>query len=159
MALLVKAGLFSSALADLLGRAKLVLPPLRRIRDKIQPECDRLLDELKTRYSRHIDLGRPARRAIDEYDWPGNWDELRKTLESAFLTCVRGEIAPEDLRLGQWFEPDTDDLNLRRRSRDLEKQILLKAYALHSGNQVQMARALGISRGSLQYKMAKYGLQ
>ncbi|MCE9598420.1 MAG: hypothetical protein K8S54_10670 [Spirochaetia bacterium] len=156
---LARAGLFSSALADLLKGGQFVLPPLRKARDIIRVEGDRILADLQKRYNRQIELGVAARRAIEAYDWPGNWAELRKTLESAFLTASGGEISPEDLRLGQWVEPDSDDLNLRRRARDLEKQILLRAYALHSGNQVQMARALGISRGSLQYKMTKYGLQ
>ncbi|HNL00326.1 MAG TPA: helix-turn-helix domain-containing protein, partial [Leptospiraceae bacterium] len=47
----------------------------------------------------------------------------------------------------------------RRRTADLERRLILEAYSLHAGNQVHMARALGISRGSLQYKLAKYGLQ
>ena len=85
------------------------------------------------------------------HDWRGNWRELKNTLESAFLMSAGTVIQAADLRLGLWTVPeDWDDLNLRKRSAEVEKNLLLRAYSLHAGNQVQMARALGISRGSLQ---------
>ncbi len=150
---------FQKGLYSILKKGEVVIPPVRARQEQIVLEAERLLAGFRRRYRREISLEAGARQALQEYEWPGNWRELKGSLESAFLMCSGSVIRREDLRLGesdQWDE--SDQLNLRKRSRELEKQLLLQAYALHGGNQVQMARALGISRGSLQYKMEKYGM-
>ena len=53
---------------------------------------------------------------------------------------------------------DEEDLDLRKSVENLEKQKILQAMKLFSGNQMRMSKALGISRGSLQYKMKQMGL-
>jgi transcriptional regulator with PAS, ATPase and Fis domain len=53
---------------------------------------------------------------------------------------------------------DDEDLDLRRSVEILEKHKVLHAMKLFSGNQMRMSKALGISRGSLQYKMKQMGL-
>ena len=53
---------------------------------------------------------------------------------------------------------DDEDLDLRRSVEFLEKQKVLHAMKLFSGTQMRMSKALGISRGSLQYKMKHMGL-
>jgi len=157
---LAREGLFSDGLFEYLRQRRYVLPPVRKQREAILNEAERILDELRSRYNRRITLGPLAGKAIESYDWPGNWHELKTTLESSFLMCAGNEILVDDLRLGRWSDlTEPDDLNLRTRTGGMEKQLLLRAYALHGGNHVQMARALGISRGSLQYKLTKYGLQ
>ncbi len=142
-----------------LEAGRLELPPVRAVKGRIEEEAGRLLASFRARYRREMELESGALDAMLRHDWRGNWRELRNTLESAFLMSVSGRIRAEDLRLGLWTAPeDWDDLNLRKRSEEMEKGLLLRAYSLHGGNQVQMARALGISRGSLQYKLEKYGM-
>ena len=137
----------------------LQLPPVRVSRTRLAEEAHRLMEGFRARYHREVELADNALDAMARYGWPGNWRELKNTLESAFLMASGGRIDAQDLRLGLWTSPeDWDDLNLRKRSREMEKSLLLRAYALHGGNQVHMARALGISRGSLQYKLEKYGM-
>ena len=156
---MVGEGAFEQGLYRILEKGRVILPPLRVCRDFIPNEAERILEDLRRRHFRNVSLGGEAVEALLNYDWPGNWREMRWALESAFFTCSNGEISRDDLRLGAWSRrEDFDDLNLRRRSEELEKSLILRAYALHGGNQVQMARALGISRGSLQYKMDKYQL-
>ena len=156
---MAKAERFLRGLYRILEAGKVVLPPLRVRKDRLEEEVERLLGGFRARYRRDVRLDSGALDAMLKYEWRGNWRELRNTLESAFLMTADSAIRREDLRLGLWAAPeDWDDLNLRRRSEEFEKSLLLRAYSLHSGNQVQMARALGISRGSLQYKLEKYGL-
>jgi hypothetical protein len=150
---------FLRGLHQMLVPGQVVLPPVRARRDRIEEEVERLLESFRQRYHRDVRLTEAALGAMLRHDWRGNWRELKNTLESAFLMAAGTTIRPEDLRLGLWTVPeDWDDLNLRKRSAEVEKNLLLRAYSLHAGNQVQMARALGISRGSLQYKLEKYGL-
>ena len=150
---------FLPGLNELLWKNVVSLPPLRNCLAKLENEVYRLMNIFHENYRRKVTLSPEAQNALSKYHWPGNWRELKNTLESAFLMASENLIHKKDLRLGRWAAPeDWDDLNLRRHSEAVEKMLLLRAYALHSGNQVQMARALGISRGSLQYKMDKHRL-
>jgi transcriptional regulator with AAA-type ATPase domain len=155
--LLAEEGGFVPGLLHLLESGMIVLPPLRAVKQKLEEEVFRILDQLRRRHGRSIEISPAALDKMKNYLWPGNLRELEAVLESAFLQS-EGVIEPEDLRMGDWNQEETDDLNLRNRTRDLEKSLILRAYALHGGNQVHMARALGISRGSLQYKLEKFGL-
>ena len=148
---------FLSGLHKILQKNTIVLPPLRVCLDRLEEEVERLMCVFREKYRRDVSIDAQALEALVDYHWPGNWYELRNTLESAFLMSAENAILKGDLRLGLWETPeDWDGLNLRRHSEAVEKGLLLRAYALHAGNQVQMARALGISRGSLQYKLEKY---
>ena len=155
---MAEAGRFQSALLRLLRAGEMLLPPVRNQKDRIPEESERLMEGFRRQYGRSISLTGEALEALRQYDWPGNWQELRDTLRSAFLLCPGSELRKVDLQFGNWNQGQADDLNLRDRTAELEKSLLLQAYALHGGNQVQMARALGISRGSLQYRMNKLGL-
>ena len=150
---------FLPGLYRMLQSNRLEMAPLRKHLDQLPVEVERMLATFQDRYGRDIRLAPESMKALLAHPWPGNWQELRSTLESAFLLCSGSTIRVEHLMLGQRRGVgEGDDLNLRKQSRKLEESLLLQAYALHGGNQVQMARALGISRGSLQYKMEKYGL-
>ncbi len=156
---MVQAEKFLRGLHQMMKVAQVVLPPVRARRERIEEEVERLLVSFRLRYQRDVHLHGDAMQAMLRHEWRGNWRELKNTLESAFLMSAGTMIQASDLRLGLWTVPeDWDDLNLRKRSAEVEKNLLLRAYSLHAGNQVQMARALGISRGSLQYKLEKYGL-
>lgn len=155
---MARAGQFDSGLAEVLTSHRMVLPPLRKQGAEIGLEADRHLRRLFGKYSRNVVLSDDGRRVLEEYDWPGNLVELHATLEAAYLMSREGVIGPGDLKPGLWHRADQDDLNLRRRTEELELQLILQAHALHGGNQVHMARALGISRGSLQYRLARIGL-
>ena len=156
---MVGAGLFEKGLYNILKKNEVVLVPLRFQGSELSVEIRRLLESFRVKYRRDISISDDAVSALLEYDWPGNWRELCEVLESAFQVCSGGVVKPEDLRLGNALQSaGEDDLNLRKRLAVLEKELLLQAYSMHGGNQVHMAKALGISRGSLQYKFEKYGL-
>jgi hypothetical protein len=152
-------GGFIPSLYGRLEKNRIVLPPVRSCRADLPAEVKRILGGLESRYRRRVALSDEAMEAIVHYDWPGNYDELKSVLESTFLLCTGEIIEAPDLRIVP-YEPADDwgDLNLRKRIEEAERGLIMKAFALHAGNQVHMARALGISRGSLQYKMQKYGL-
>lgn len=150
---------FLPGLHDLLWKNSVTLPSLRNCLDHLSGEVNRLMGIFKEKYRRDVNLSPEVYDIFSKYSWPGNWRELKNTLESAYLMVSENTIYKKDLRLGHWSTPEEwDVLNLRKHSETMEKMLLLRAYALHAGNQVQMAKALGISRGSLQYKLDKYRL-
>lgn len=91
-----------------------------------------------------------------------NFVELRSVILSGILTCRTKIVDVSDLLVGRNRMdieiPDAEDLDLRRGIEALERQKILLAMRIFSGNQIRMAKALGISRGSLQYKMKQLGL-
>jgi len=159
---LADAGRFSAALLKRCER-RLVLPPLRQLdRAVLSLEIDRQLSQFTERYGRQVELSMEARELLLSQEWPGNLNELTLVLELAFLSCQQDGAIPvaavqKGLALGG-ASAGKDDLDLRSRLGQLERSLILQAHILHGGNQVQMARALRISRGSLQYKLEKMGL-
>ncbi|MDH5656929.1 MAG: hypothetical protein OEZ34_13530 [Spirochaetia bacterium] len=152
-------GKFLSLLEKKITKNSIVLPPLRKCRQFLVEEARKLAERFNIIYGRKVNLHESVEDAILSFDWPGNWDQFKTALESSYLMCSDGEITDADLKIFKEDEKeDWGDLNLRRRTEELERSLILKAYSLHGGNQVHMSRALGISRGSLQYKMQKYHL-
>ncbi|MBE7413436.1 MAG: hypothetical protein HS129_15480 [Leptospiraceae bacterium] len=93
-----------------------------------------------------------------------NLRELRNVLEHAMLSAKSEKIGVEEVSFSSKSglktigSQDIEDMNIRRCVLALERQKILLANKLFSGNQIRMAKALGISRGSLQYKMKKMEL-
>ena len=90
-----------------------------------------------------------------------NLEDLRNSIEEAVLNSGSGEIRNSDLKKegSKGISlPDPEDLDLRKAVEAVERQKVLLADKLFGGNQIRMAKALGISRGSLQYKLKNLGL-
>ena len=157
---MVEFGKFSAQLHRFLQTTTILLPPLRVKKNRLLAECNRFLRHLSQKYTRKATFTSEAEENLVQYDWPGNWHELKSTLESAFHLSKDKVIDIDDLRfIRDGANLHVGSLDLRRSLKQLEKKIILQAYSLHAGNQVQMARALGISRGSLQYKLQRYHLE
>ncbi|MBE7440688.1 MAG: hypothetical protein HS115_19750 [Spirochaetales bacterium] len=159
---LAAAGRFSG---ELLARCqqKFVLPPLRQLDSQVLArEIQRQLGLLMERYGRQAELSPDGLNLLLDQDWPGNLNELTLVLELAFLSCQQdGAMSAAAVQKGLALRGDSarkDELDLRSRLGQLERSLILQAHILHGGNQVHMARALRISRGSLQYKLEKMGL-
>ncbi len=97
-----------------------------------------------------------------ERDYPNHFTDLKNILLSGILKskgnrieemALEGDISK--LNLGV---PDAEDLDLRSGIQALERQKILNAMRIFSGNQIRMAKALGISRGALQNKMKQLGI-
>lgn len=107
-------------------------------------------------------LAPAAEKELSTRVYQENFVELRNRILSGILTCRTQTVEVSDLEVGkirmELEIPDAEDLDLRRGIEALERQKILLAMRIFSGNQIRMAKALGISRGSLQYKMKQLGL-
>lgn len=157
---MVSAGQFNSDLYNLLKQNQVLVQPLRfQSNQDMVIEAERFLLGLFQKHHREVKLSTEAAALLSGYEWPGNLDEFYKTLEAAYFLSRSDSIRSDDLHFGLWYRTEANDLDLREQTEDLERKLLLKAYSLHGGNQVHMARSLGISRGSLQYRWVRLGLQ
>jgi two-component system nitrogen regulation response regulator GlnG len=156
------------------------LPPLRERGDDlpllIRHYVRRFANEL------HKDVREVAPETLARligYSWPGNIRELQNVLKQALLRAAGPILLPEFLPAA--FEnaagdaPDADDFNvtafideqLRAGTvglyglalRRLEGVLLTRVLRHTGGNQVQAARLLGITRGSVRTKIRDLGLR
>lgn len=109
-------------------------------------------------------LSKEALNKLKYSGYPGNLEELRNLLGNAIWRSRGLEVGLDEVlgvgseNLVQMDMPTSDDLDLPKSIEALERQKILHAQKLFSGNQLRMAKALKISRGSLQYKMRNLGL-
>ncbi len=137
------------------------LPPLRERREDIPL----LVNHFVERTVR--ELGWPCPKVTDEamelmcaYRWPGNIREMRNVIERAVLLCDTGNITPENLPreiIGK--APRPRDESGGSALEGYEKAMIVRALEENDWNQTRAARALGISRDNLRYRLRKYGIR
>jgi len=181
LAEMVGAGEFRGDLYYRLGIVTITLPPLR---DRAE-DLPLLVDHFLKRFSPEMgkDVDRVAPDALDvlrRHPWPGNIRELQSVLRQALLRAkgpvlvpeflpasVRGEEGPADPSPPSFdWEGFLED-RLRAGSHDLhaeslsviERSLITRVLRHTGGNQVQAAKLLGISRGSLRTKIRTLGIQ
>ena len=111
-----------------------------------------------------------ARLVLERHSWPGNVRELENALGHASMMAEGDEIDVGDLPAGL-FESEQAAPNGSNRPAESpapgeaggsfaehERQLVVSALDQAQGNQSQAARALGIGRDALRYKMKKFGL-
>ena len=155
----VKLGRFREDLFYRLNVVELNLPPLRERREDILPLAGRFVTEFARGRSR---LSEPTGRCLEKYAWPGNVRELRNAMERAVLLS-RGELILPDHLPARVLEAgksaptvETSDLE---RLEEIERQAIVQALRQHNGNRTETARALGISRRTLIYKLQRFRQQ
>lgn len=143
----------------------IVLPPLRERRDDIPPLVDYFLTYFAER------LGVPRREiepaalsTLEQYNWPGNIRELMNVIESAYTFGRSVQIARADLPMPMTLlavparPAETPAASSSLSFADAERDLIVRALTSTSGNKLQAAKLLGISRKKLYAKIAKYHL-
>jgi len=101
-----------------------------------------------------------AERVLAAHDWPGNVRELANVVERAVVLCSGDKITPNELppefRNGQ--EP-VGSFSRGATLKDVECSAIKWQLAQAKGNRTQAAKALGITRKTLQNKIKEYGLE
>jgi two-component system nitrogen regulation response regulator GlnG len=178
---MVARGRFRQDLFYRLGVFGIHLPPLRERGDDIVL----LIQHYIRRFSRELgkDVQGVAPEAIEllrHYAWPGNVRELQSVLKQALLQATGSILVPDFLPVAllkrgqngttgpeestpllhfidEQLAAGTEDLyeeSLRR----MERILLGRVLQHTNGNQVQAAKILGITRGSLRNKLRELGI-
>src|SRR5690606_2130546 len=122
------------------------MPPLRDHAEDIGP----IARELLRRHHPDAVISDSAVAALEAYAWPGNVRELRNVLTRAYV--LNGpHITAGNLVFHPWAfdgaSPDLPDVD------EAERRRVQQALTEAEGNRSKAARALGIPRSSLLYKM------
>ena len=152
----VKAGRFREDLFYRLNVVELHLPPLRERREDILPLANFFIAQLAQNRAR---LATGAVICLQNYGWPGNVRELRNAIERAVLLSQSELILPEHLpaklREAVKSAVPVAGLNVTQLN-EIEQQAILAALAQHKFNRTETAKALGISRRALTYKLQRF---
>lgn len=149
----VKNGRFREDLYYRLNVVELDIPPLRERPEDILPLANSFVAEFTQGRAR---FASSVADCLERYAWPGNVRELRNAIERAALLS-RGELVlPEHLpaRVRIAVRPPsalgrTDGERLD----EIERQSVLQVLSKHNFNRTETAKALGISRRALIYKI------
>jgi DNA-binding NtrC family response regulator len=152
---------------DLYYRLKVIhigMPALRDIKDDIPLLAKHFLD----RYCREMKkepkkLSPGAMRSLVGYGWPGNIreleNEMKKQVVLNFKKTITEDDLPEYMVIGARQSMATGrSRSLKAEVEELEKRLILEALQACRQNQLQAAKALGISRWGLIKKMRRYGI-
>lgn len=152
----VKAGSFREDLFYRLNVVELNVPALRERPEDVLPLANQFLAEFtqgKARLSSAVAAG------LARYAWPGNVRELRNAMERAALLS-RGEmILPEHLpaRVRAAVEsPAPAEMPDAPRLEEIERHAIMQGLREHQQNRTETAKALGISRRALIYKLQRF---
>ena len=157
---LVKAGGFRADLFFRLSELLITMPPLRERREDI-PELVRyfvrqLSAELGKRVERFSDA---AMAQLVKYDWPGNVRELRNVIKSGIATAQHDAVWIEDLPLTLEVNAEEEQAAGGLTTLDVaERRHVEKVLLAVKWRKVDAARILGITRATLDRKIAKHRL-
>ncbi len=153
---LVKAGRFREDLFYRLNVVELNIPPLRERREDILPLAAIFIAEFARGRARFSDA---ASACLERYPWPGNVRELRNAMERAVLLSRSELILPEHLptrvREAAGQPPVVSSADAQQLE-EIERQAILQALRKHDFNRTETAKALGISRRALIYKLQRF---
>ena len=157
---LVEQGRFRADLYYAVSVLSLEVLPLRRRREDILSWVDFYLNEWQERYKRYVRLTNGARRFLQEYDWPGNLEQVNNVCERVVLLTEKRSI--DEVFLRRQLEqvtprllPGTDTVVVYKDRRAMEIAELLRK---HKGSREKVAAELGVSKTTLWRYIKKYGI-
>ncbi len=159
----VEKGEFLADLYHRLGRAVIVLPPLRARSEDVVLLANHFLDKHARRTGKAVHrISAAAVGMLLSYPWPGNVRELEGAIERAVLHTGDGVIHAYNLPAtlqGPGLPDATPASSLRARVQLLEKDMILDALQRAAGNVSAAARELGITGRMVRYKMRNLGIE
>ena len=140
----------------------IVVPPLRERAEDIPLLIDSFFEHFTTKHKRRRKrMSAGALQICQRFPWPGNVRQLRNTIERLVITCresvVGAEQLPDFLRE---YDQQATTFTVRPGMplAEVEKLLIRQTLTHVTSNRAEAAKALGISRRALQYKLKHYGL-
>jgi len=163
---MVQAGTFRSDLFFRLGALRVNLPPLRERAGDVLVLARLFLARSSRRYGKSgLRLSDEALARLQAHHWPGNVRELANVVEQCVMLAVDPVIEADDLALPVPLDSvfaGLEPLSAEAAPTSLpetERRLLLNALERNRWNVTQAARALGISRDTLRYRIDKFALR
>ena len=145
---------------DSVGKARSSLLIQEERKEDIELLVLNFLDQFNKEDGRKIEgISREARRALLQYDWPGNIRELKNSIESSVVLAKGNIIQLEDLPAqitGNLSNKSSVTIDLPTTLEQAEKKIILGTIAYCQGNKSKASEVLDIGRKTLHRKLNEY---
>lgn len=157
---LVEAGSFRQDLYYALSTLTLEVPPLRKRGEDLLDWFHLFLEEKQKKHNRLIHLTGGALQYVQQYDWPGNLDQMqsvcerivllteKRTVDEVFLRRNLDEVAPLRSEKAEKVIVVQDPKALR----------ITELLSRFGGNRERVAQEMGISKTTLWRYMKKYNI-
>jgi len=161
----IEEGAFREDLYYRLNVVAIDIPPLREHKEDIPALANFLLDKFARESNQPVHKLKPeALRKLMDYHWPGNVRELENILARG-ATLAAGDVldvadiyldseSPSRRAAAQAAPVLPSGMTLEK----WEEEIIREALRQANGNKSQAARALGLSRNALRYRLSKMGV-
>jgi len=137
------------------------IPPLREHKQDIPELVQFFLQKFGGEAARPVKTITPAAmKLMAEFHWPGNVRELENVMQRA-VTLACGEVLDiDDIHLDRphGASNSTPVLPPGMTLEQWEQEIIREALRRANGNKSQAARALGLSRNALRYRLSQMGV-
>jgi DNA-binding NtrC family response regulator len=164
--------LFREDLYYRLAMVEIAVPSLAEHKEDLQLLVRHFIEHFAQQYRKDVRGVSPrAWIVLERHGWPGNVRELENAIGHACMMTEGEEIDVGDLPASLLHQespvaavavstqvPPEETVPQDASLAEHEKQLVVSALEKARGNQSQAARALGIGRDALRYKMKKYGL-
>ena len=157
-------GTFREDLYYRLNVVAIDIPPLREHKEDIPSLVNFFLQKLAESSGVPVKRITPAAmQVLLNHYWPGNVRELENTLERSVTLSASDVLDVTDIRLDRPARSNSGDtqpvLPEGMTLEAWEQEIIRHALKLANGNKSQAARALGLSRNALRYRLSQMGVQ
>jgi two-component system response regulator HydG len=138
------------------------MPPLRQRSEDIPLLVETFFEHFCAKHKRRRKRMAPeALQVCQRFPWPGNVRQLRNTVERLVITCREPVVNIPDLPdFLREHDRNTTTFTVRPGTplAEVEKMLIRQTLMHVTTNREEAAKALGISRRALQYKLKEYGL-
>jgi two-component system, NtrC family, response regulator HupR/HoxA len=163
----VEQGLFRKDLFYRINAITINIPPLRERREDVMPLANFFLEpyaENRNEESKH--LSHEVIERLEAYNWPGNIRELKNLIERLVVLSGKNNTIEVNLLPGEMMDVspgllagnNENGTTLRDSLQSLEKKLTGDALKRMKWNKTLASRELGISRASLNNKIARFDI-
>ncbi len=160
----VRAENFRQDLYFRLNVVEVRVPPLRERMEDLPLLVNHFISVLGQKNRKQVrGIDRNFLDVLYAYSWPGNIRELENVIERAIILSrsdvLDSGVLPESIVAEYSRNPSVHTGQASQEALDnAERKALIEALNVHQGHRENTAKALGISRRTLQYKLKKHGL-
>ncbi|NUO54679.1 MAG: sigma 54-interacting transcriptional regulator [Polyangiaceae bacterium] len=156
---MVESGAFRGDLYYRIAGFVLEVPPLRERRDEIVPLAEAFAARFAAKLNQPAPAIEHARDALEAYSWPGNVRELKNAVEHAVVLAGASPLEPEHLPRAVIAAEAGPPSSMQDHVDSAERAAIERALAAAGGHRQKAAEILGVSKRTLQYRLAKMGIK
>jgi len=142
------------------------LPALSERREDVRDLAKLFLDQMLSEEGIKIkNVDEKVYNVLTSYKWDGNIRELKNVIQRMVVLSTDGRITvesiPEYITEGMGMDEENTDVgyDLEKMIEKLEKKTIREVLRNVDGNKQKAAKMLKIKRGTLYYKLEKYGIE